>query len=62
MSREKKLTALLEFDADGVLIGIYPNARTDEEQKTVEGALRKLFVPDIWDWVARRWLSRPQGS
>lgn len=53
MEESGKLTALLEFDRDGKLEGVFLNCNSDQEQKTLKGALSRLIQPSLWDRIAQ---------
>jgi hypothetical protein len=48
-----RITAHLEFSDTGYLKCIYLNSETEEDQKILERALKRLFKPDHVLWIRR---------
>ena len=51
--KERKLTALLEFDGSGELRAIFLNAGSDEQERQIKDALTHLIRPSVWGWITR---------
>lgn len=58
MRNEHGMTALLQFDNEGELQGVFPCCKNDEDEKILRDAIERLIRPSLWEWVARLFSSR----
>lgn len=53
MKTRERMTALLEFDGNGELRAIFPNAESDEQERRIKEALTRLIRPSLWEYFVR---------